>query len=98
VTTEPHRVTAQHIHGLAASSRMRGSRTILADTEDGLRYVAAGDVLAAGTKVRRMLLTLGDLSDDALNAGLSLPAYLKAHASRIAAELNAVLAENEGTA
>ena len=93
VPTDPHRVTAQHIHGLAAADRMRGNNTILADTDDGLRYVTANAVFAEGSTVRRLLLTLGDLHLDAEAAGLSMSKYLDQFASRVAAELNDVLAE-----
>lgn len=91
---DPHRVTAEHIHGLAAADKMRGERTILADTNDGLRYVSAGAVFADGSLVRRVLLTREDLVADVDGSGLSLSAYLQANAGRIAAELNDLLADN----
>ena len=88
MTADPHRVTTQHIHGLAAADRMRAEATILVDTDDGLRLVAPGAVFAPALNVRRILLTRTDLVEDAGNSGLTLSAYLKAHAGRIAAELN----------
>lgn len=93
MSTDPHHVTAQHIHGLAAADKMRDSNSTLADTDDGLRYINPGDVFADGSKVRRLLLASTDLREDADAAGLSISAYLKANAGRIAADLNAVLAE-----
>lgn len=92
---DPHRVTAKHVHGLAAAERMNGDRTILADTDDGLRYVSAGSLFVEGSKVRRLLLTLEDLRDDADRAGLSMSAYLRENAARVAGELNDVMAEDE---
>jgi hypothetical protein len=88
MSTDPHRVTAQHIHGLAAADKMRAGGTLLVDTDDGLRFVAPGAVFAPALSVRRILLTHTDLVEDAGNAGLTLSAFLKAHAGRIAAELN----------
>lgn len=92
MTTDAHHVTAQHIHGLTAASRMRGNRTILADTDDGLRYVAAGDVFSDGAKVRRVLLTLDDLRDDVRLSGLNMSTWLRQNAARVAGDLNTVLA------
>lgn len=91
MTADPHRVTAQHIYGLAAADRMRGETIILADTDDGLRYVNPNAVFADGSKVRRLLLTNTDLQEDAVASGLSMSAYLKANASRLASELNDIL-------
>ncbi len=93
----PHRVTAQHIHGLAASDRMRGNRTILATTDDGIRYVSADSVFADRSTTRRILLTVEDLREDAGRSGLSMSDYLRVNASRIAREINAELAEDGTT-
>ena len=89
-----HRVTAQHIHGLAAADQLRGGNTILADTDAGIRYVAASSAFEPEVGVRRLLLTLEDLAADAVASGLSMSQFLRADASRIAAELNDVIADN----
>lgn len=91
MTADPHRVTAKHIHGLAAADKMRGQNSILADTDDGLRYINPSAVFAEGSKVRRLLLTGTDLQEDAAASSLSMPAYLKANATRLASELNDIL-------
>ena len=94
--TDPPRVTVQHITGLAAAGKMRGNRTVLALTTDGLGYVSPDHVIADNSNVRRMLLTLTDLREEASNAGLTVSGYLKANAARIVAELNAVLTGDDG--
>lgn len=91
---DPHRVTVQHIHGLAVSDRDRGGTTVLADTDVGLRYVTPAAVFGEGSNVRRLLLTDTDLREDAAAAGLSMSAYLRERAGRIATELNDVLADH----
>ena len=42
-----------------------------------------------------MLLTHTDLVEDARMAGLTVSAYVRANASRIAAELNGIIAERD---
>lgn len=93
MATDPNRVTARHIHGLAAADTMRGGRTILADTDDGLRYVDPGAVFAAESTVRRLLLTTTELREDADAAGMTVAAYVRAHAAQIARQLNTILKE-----
>lgn len=46
---------------------------------------------APGSGVRRLLITRTDLIEDADHAGLTLTAFLRANAGRIAADLNAIL-------
>jgi hypothetical protein len=94
VATDPHRVTAQHIHGLSASDGMRGGNSVLADTDSGLRYVNPGAALVQGSGVRRILLTTTDLREDVEASGMSMSAYLRANAGRIAQELNDLLAND----
>jgi hypothetical protein len=95
VSADPHRVTAQHIHGLAAADRMRGGNSVLADTDDGLRYVNPAAVLVDDSTVRRILLTSTDLQEDAAASGATMSAFLRANAGRLAKELNDVLTETE---
>lgn len=85
---DPHRVTRSHVRALAAADRMRGERTCLADTDDGIRFVTPGAVLTPGSGVRRLLMCRVDLVEDAANAGQTLAAYVAANAGRIAADLN----------
>ena len=91
MAVNPHRVTAEHIHGLAVADRMHTDRACLVDTDKGIRLVTADYVLAEDSTVRRMLLTRTDLIDGVHAANTTMSAYLKAHAGRIAAELNAVM-------
>lgn len=94
MTTSPHRVTADHIRGLAVEpGTMREDRTVLADTNDGIRLVGADAVLTPGSGVRRLLLTHVDLVQDAAADGLTLAAYVRKEAGRIAREINEMLSD-----
>ncbi len=90
-----HRVTTKHIAYLAAApTRADGNVAgVLADTDRGIALVTASAVLAPGSGVRRLLLTSTDLAEDAANAGVSVSDYVRTHAGRIAADLNAVIRE-----
>ena len=89
-----HRVTVKHIRYLASGPRRHdGQRaTILADTDSGIRLVIAGEVFDG--RVRRALEYREHLASDADAAGLSLSEYVRQHGGRIAAGLNAILAED----
>ena len=87
--TNAHKVTTKHLLGLTAAPEKA-----LVDTDDGIRIVTAATVLAEGSRVRRCLLAGTDLADDAANAGQTPNAYVRANGARIAAELNAVLADH----
>ena len=90
---DPHRVTAEHIRALAVADQMRGGRTCLVDTDEGIKFVTPAAVLAPGSGVRRLLMSLTDLAEDAASAGLTCAAFVKATAAEVADALNAVLAE-----
>jgi hypothetical protein len=100
MSTDPHRVTADHIRGLAVDpSKVRELHDVLVDTDDGIRLVTQNAVGAAFTEastIRRLLLSRTELAEDAGHAGLTVTAYVRSNAARVAAELNAVLAETEG--
>ena len=94
-----HRVTVEHLQFLVArNGPVDHGATALVDADDGIRIVNPNLVLAPGSGVRRLLLTRIDLTEDAQAAGLTLSAYVRANAGRIAADLNAVLDETESTA
>jgi hypothetical protein len=95
MTRRSHRITAAHVGFLAAAPTKADGRrlTVLALTDDGIRLVDPGVVLAPDSGVRRRLLSLGDLLDGAEAIGVSLSTYVRAEAGRIASELNALLVE-----
>jgi hypothetical protein len=97
MTADSHRVTADHIRGLSVDpARVREPHDVLVDTADGIRLVtqaAVGAVFSPGSTIRRLLISRTDLIEQAGYSGLSLAAYVRANAGRIAAELNEVLAD-----
>jgi hypothetical protein len=88
-----HRVAVEHIRHLASGPVLTGGRRgdTLVDTDDGIRLVPAAEVFTAG--VRRMLLCRVDLLDEAGGLGRTVSEHVRAEGGRIAAELNALLAE-----
>ncbi|GGL12882.1 hypothetical protein [Mangrovihabitans endophyticus] len=93
MVAEPHRVTADHVRALAIADRMRGRRTCLVDSDEGICFVSPEAVLAPGSTVRRLLLSRSALTEDAAASGLSVAAFARVNGGRVAAELNNVLAE-----
>ncbi len=90
-----HRVTTDHIRHLTArTGPVDHGHTVLADTDAGIRIVAAGAVLDPTSGVRRLLLTRTDVFEDANQAGLSVSAYVRERGARIAADLNELIEEN----
>ena len=93
-----HRVTVQHIRHLAAGPTLvdGARRDTLADTDDGIRLIPAGQVFGPG--VRRVLLGRADLLDEAGGLGRTLSEHVRADGGRIARELNKLLAGYDDTA
>jgi hypothetical protein len=83
-----HRVTVKHIRYLASGPKRHNGQVAgaLVDTDDGIRLIIPDEVFGDG--VRRLLMSLADLADDADAAGMTPPAYAREHGGRIAAELN----------
>jgi hypothetical protein len=87
-----HRVTIDHLRFLTArAGPVDHGATALVDTDDGVRIVSPGLVLEPGSGVHRLLTTRIDLVEDAQNAGLTLSEFVRVNASRIAADLNAII-------
>lgn len=97
MTADLHRVTVRHIQGLTVDK----PNSTLADTDAGLRYIQAGAALVPGSGVRRLLLSRTELVEEAGAVNVTLAAYVRDNASRIAAELNELIGEpparDEGT-
>ncbi|GAA0493986.1 hypothetical protein Ade02nite_20850 [Paractinoplanes deccanensis] len=96
---DPHRVTADHIRGLSVDpAKVREPHDVLVDTTEGIRLVtqaAVGGVFREGSTIRRLLMSRTDLVESADYAGMTLAAYVKANAGRIAADLNSSLAGDD---
>lgn len=91
------RVTLEVLRGLAAGAHSRQQGTVLVWTDDGLRFMAPGAVLAPGSTARQYLYDLTSLQEEAGSYGLSVSAFLREHGAELARELNNILDEEEDT-